>query len=226
VTGQRPAHAVGHKFDRSGASLPFPGNSVVCPVDPSSRLFQEAEWVQRRCQQAGFTQAFTFLPPDSFHMTLFDLVCHEVREPARWSSELPLDVPLEQADAFMAGRLERIQWPGPPRMSVTGLGALGGDHTLRLHLEPDGDAEEAALHTFREAASQATGVRHPVHDRYGFHVSLAYPLVLFSEEQRAAYIRFEQEVTPRLRQRLGRVQLGAPYLSLFENMFAFPRIRP
>jgi len=182
--------------------------------------------VQRQCLDAGLGHAFALLPPDSFHMTIFDLVCHEVREPDRWSSELPLDAPLEQVDRFMAERLRQVRWPAPPRMRVTGLGALGGDHTLRLLLEPVCGEQAAVLEAFREEASRATGVRHPAHDSYAFHLSLAYPLVIFSGQQRKTYRRFEQEVTPRLRQRLGQVGLAAPYLALFQDMFAFPRTRP
>lgn len=226
MTGQRPAHAVGRKFDPRGAPLPFPGSSVVCAVEPASPLRREAERVQRRCREAGLGHAFALLPPDSFHMTLFDLVCHEVREPDRWSSELPLDAPLEQADRFMAERLRQVRWPAPPRMRVIGLGPLGGDHTLRLHLEPVCDEQAAALQAFREEASRATGVRYPAHDSYAFHVSLAYPLVIFTGQQREAFRRFEQEVTPRLRRRLSQVGLAAPYLALFQDMFAFPRTRP
>jgi len=174
----------------------------------------------------GLAEAFAILPPDSFHMTVIDLVCDQVRDPAHWSSELPQDLPLDQVDAFMTRRLERITWPSPPEMRVIGLGSLGGDHTLRLILEPTDMAQASALQNFRDEASQATAVRLPTHDRYAFHVSLAYPLVILGGGQLDAYARFEQQVTPRLRRRLAEVSLGAPYLTLFPDMFSFPRVRP
>lgn len=221
----RPAHAVGHKFDAAGAPLPFPGNTVICPVAADSALFAEGVRVQEACQEAGLAGQFAWLPPDSFHVTLFDLVCDRVRLPERWSRELPLDASIEEADAFMRERLATIPWPAPPRMTVTGLGELGGDHTLRLILEPDGQEQAAALGTFREAAADASGVRHPVHDRYRFHMSLAYPLVILEADQIDAFRRFEADVTPGLRRRLAHVELGAPYLSRFETMFDFPKER-
>ena len=226
MSAQQPAHAVGLKFDARGAPLPFPGCSVVCAVAGGSTLYAEAERVQRRYREAGLGELFAFLPPASFHMTLFDLVCHRVRQPARWSSELPLDAAMAQEDRFMAERLAHDQRPGPPAMKAVGLGELGGDHTLRLHLQPADEQHAAALQAFREAASRVTGVRHPVHDRYAFHVSLAYPLVILDPDQEAQHRAVEADVTPRLRERLGRVTLDAPYLSLFADMFAFPRQRP
>ena len=176
---------------------------------------------QQRCRREVFWAAFAYLPPASFHMTVFDLLCDQVRVEGCWSSAIALDAPLERTDELLAEMLERVVWPGAPRMRVTGLGQLGGDHTLHLRLEPADETTAESLWTFREAVSRATGIRHPGHATYFFHVSLAYPLRELGEAEGRAYRRFEAEMNVRLSERLGAVELGEPCLARFEDMFEF-----
>ncbi len=216
--------AVGPKFDMAGSPLPFAGCSMICEVPVGSPLYVAGGAVQDRCRAAGLGRSFIFLPPASFHMTLFDLVCYGEREPARWSSLLPLDAPQAEVDRFMADRMRPIRLASTLRLKVTGVGELGGRNTLRIMLGPADGETEADLAAYREAASLATGVRLPSHDSYAFHFTLAYPLALLDEEESRGGEALARVIVQQLEDQ-GEVQVGAPYLSFFEDMFSFPRER-
>jgi hypothetical protein len=100
------------------------------------------------------------------------------------------------------------------------------DVTLHLSLDPADAATADTLTAFREAVSEATGVRHPVHDRYRFHISLAYQRVWMDADERSLFEGFVRGVEDELRSGFGELVLGPPQLTLFDDMFAFPRYRP
>jgi hypothetical protein len=221
VSPHRATPAVNTKFFPDGRVRRFPGNTIVCAVDPASPLHRACERVQERCRREVFREVFAYLPPASLHMTVFDLLCDQVRVEACWSRAIALDAPLECTDELLAKMLEQVVWPAAPRMRVTDLGQLGGDHTLHLRLEPADETTAESLRTFREEVSRATGIRHPGHETYFFHVSLAYPLRELGEAEGGAYRRFEAEMNERLSRSLGAVELGRPHLARFEDMFGF-----
>jgi len=163
------------------------------------------------------------LPPESLHMTVFDLLCHERRVRARWSSRLPLDCPLEETDRRLAHWLEPVKRPGPLRMVFHDLGPW--ETTLHVRLRPADAPTAAALREFREAVARATGVRHPDHDTYRFHVSLAYRLRPWDAPTEAAASALGEEAHALLARALGTLELPAPHLALFPHMHAFPVVR-
>ena len=218
-----PTPAVGTKFHADTSVRRFPGSSLVCAVDCDSHLADELSWVQRLSQKQPFGAKLAQLPRPSFHMTAVDLVCDQVRKPDHWSAELSLDAPLPAMDAWMHDRCSSVAFPAPPRMRAARLGSP--DTTVHLQLGPVDDDTARDLRTFRDRIAAATGVRHPVHDAYCFHISLSYALQVFDDGDRAAFQRFEVAVMDRLDRTLDILQLGAPQLVFFDDMFAFPTRR-
>ena len=215
--------AVGTKFHADGSVRRFPGSSIVCAVGQESALADELDWIQRASQARSFGPRLAQLPRASFHMTVVDLVCDQVRVPDHWSSHLPLDTPLGELDHWMRLRCSGVAFPAPPRMRVAGLGPP--DTTVHLQLKPADDTTAEALQTFRDRIAAVTGVRHPVHAVYRFHISLSYALEVFDASDRAAFRRFGDEVMQRLDRTLDDVQLDEPQLVFFDDMFAFPTRR-
>jgi len=215
--------AVGTKFDEEGVARRFPGLSVVAALGPEQRQFELLVDLQERARRAAFGPKLSFLPPSSFHMTVFDLICDQVRELEHWSSELALDAPLHEVDTWMHGQVMAVaEWP-MPRMRFAEMGPLGV--SFHAVLEPEDAATAAALARFREAVSKATGVRHPNHDRYRFHVTLAYRMEAFDEADIAALAAFCADTDGRLGESFGSLQLPKPELTFFDDMCSFPTER-
>ncbi len=164
----RPA-GLGTKFWPSGAYRRYRGNTVVCMVESGSPVHEALHRV-RAVLEAPLGPYVTFLPADSWHMTAFDLLLDEVREPERWSRFLPLDAPLEDADALLRPAVESVPVPRPELVG----GVLRAQPGIAFDLRPVDADMEHSLRSYRERLSDATGVRAPNHLTYGFHLTLAY----------------------------------------------------
>lgn len=63
--------AQGGKFTPEGEVLPFPGNTVICHIDPKSDVHAALCEMQDEVQHSDFGAIFTYLPQASLHMTVF-----------------------------------------------------------------------------------------------------------------------------------------------------------
>ncbi|MCK5800093.1 MAG: DUF1868 domain-containing protein, partial [Deltaproteobacteria bacterium] len=104
----RQTRVVGPKFDAEGQARRFPGNTVISFLRERSPVEAELSWVLDMLAPLGFSAAFIPLPADSFHMTVFDLLCDQVRSKEHWSKRLPLDMPLGEIDAALSEWLDPL----------------------------------------------------------------------------------------------------------------------
>jgi len=219
MSDKQYAPAVGNKFYEDGSVRQFPGNTVICFANPESRVYQEAEWVQHQLQQQPYGDKFSLLPPASFHMTVFELVCDQVRTPEKWSSALELTTSLEDTDTYFIECVAQITLPTNCHMifdkfhiSVSGLS---------LALLPADDASATTLRQYRDDLADVTGVRSPDHESYGFHLSLGYGIVALTELETQQIQQFTKHVNQRLNRTFGIFDIGQPILTFFDDMFAF-----
>ena len=208
--------AVGTKFHADGSLRRFPGNTIVCHTAHLEPLQSHLVWVQSEYKKLSFANSkLAFLPPSSFHMTFFELLCDEVRRPELWSSKLALDAPLEETDRFFAQVLRGFDFPQEIHMRVDDL------HVSTIRLRPKSEEHEAYLRAKRDELAEITGVRQPNHDRYGFHISLAYLLIQLTPEEKDEFEAFRRRLLPLVQERLGIFALEKPEYVLFQDMGAF-----
>jgi len=213
----------GGKFHADGSLRAFPGCSIVCALPTAAPLFPALVGLQDRSRLESFSAKLALLPPASFHVTISDLVCEQRREPEVWSTRLALDAPLAEIDRALGDLLAPVHLPAKIQMRVTGLAGPGV--TLHATLEPAAESVEAELRTLRDEISRRTGIEHPNHDRYAFHLSLAYRLAELDPAEQRALDRFVAGESARLVADACRVVLPRPYLALFPDMFSFPSVR-
>ncbi|MDX2160613.1 MAG: DUF1868 domain-containing protein [bacterium] len=208
---------VGEKFYADGSPRQYPGVTVICFADPASAIYKAGESIQAQLLEQPFGHKFALLPPSSFHMTVFSLICTERRSPDQWSAGLPLDATVEAADQFFIDRMHDI--PAPPnfRMCITYLGGRG----LTIRLNPADEGTYETLWAYRDQVSQATGVRYPDHDRYLFHLTLAYNLIQLTDAEDHAFYQWRVGVGEALRCATGIFETGQPVLTFFDDMFRF-----
>lgn len=215
---------VGRKFHPDGAPRRFPGNTIICFVAPVSAIGAAAQAFQGALGAAPFGRKFALLPPPSYHMTVMELLCDEARSPERWSALLPLDAPLTATDAFFLERVLPLAAPAGLTVRVT---SIAHPDNLWLTLEPAGDQTAAALRDYRETVASATGVRFPDHNRYHFHLSLAYRLIALDADEEIALAALAHSWQPQLQAAGASIALPPPVLTGFDDMFRFvPLTRP
>lgn len=209
---------VGQKFNEDLSIKRFPGNTIICFVDPDLHptIFNEAVWAQHRLQAMSCAGKFHFLPPSSFHMTVIELLCDQVREKGYWSKFLPLDMPLEETDRFFIEKFSQIDAPSSFAMTFK-----QAHHPATLQLEPANGQSAAAIAAFREQMAELLGVRRPNFEGYSFHITLGYNLIELEpaevDEQSAVF----KEISARLGETFGVFETAQPTLTFFDDMGKF-----
>ena len=62
------------KLDKAGNFKWFPGSTIISFLDPKSPWHKLCRRVQERVKASEFGSCFSFLPPESFHCTILNLV--------------------------------------------------------------------------------------------------------------------------------------------------------
>lgn len=210
------------KFTPDGKVQPFPGNTIVAHVLPASPLYTSLLALYSGLEESDLSQLYTLLPPSSWHMTLFEGVCDQVRKPGFWPKDLPLSTPLADVTNHFRKSLEEFKFDvdAPPyELNITGYEPL---HVgIGLHVEPATPEEKLRFKGARNRLSQALGMRFPQHDEYSLHISVAYLLRHLSPEQEEGVRSLLQRYFKGLK---GAFELGQPEFCTFENMLKFDRV--
>lgn len=207
------SHAVGRKFNEDGSVRLFPGVTVVAMLDPSAGATQLLRDVQARLKSLPIASKYAFLPVDSFHITLIDLVCEEVRRPHHWPSILPLDCSLESVDDFLTQCVTPIAVPTQVVFDIERI-VCGG--IIAVQLRP---RDESPLLRYRAAVAQASCL--PNEDNYVFHITLAYNIVVPSAEELAQLTLACETELAATSLRTVPIEPQPARLSFFDDMFAF-----
>lgn len=213
------ASSVGKKFYKDGSVRQFPGNTVICFADPEEQPYQLAEWAQQEILKQPYGHKFAMLPPSSFHMTVFELLCHDIRTASHWSSHLALDAPLAETDEFFIDAFAKVPVPDNFQMHFSELNV--GTGGLSFYLDPIDEAMNLKVRGYRDALSEVTGIRAPNHDSYAFHISLAYRIIKLTDEEEAQLKQFADKLSLQIAETFGIFDTGKPTLTFFDDMFAF-----
>ncbi|KAI8211825.1 hypothetical protein K4K54_004522 [Colletotrichum sp. SAR 10_86] len=221
---ERPQYPAGvpSKFAPDGAVQAFPGNTIICHLSPSDPLYTSMQALSDKLAASKFAALITLLPPTSFHMTVFEGVCDQVRKSGYWPSDLSLDAPLEECNSKFEKALGAFdlgdEYAPPYKMTVRGFDPL--EIGIGVRLDGRTPAETERLRSLRNKLADKLNIRHPIHDGYGFHLSVAYLLRHLTDEQNRelqVLLLNHFEDMPK------EFELSAPEFCTFENMFAFKR---
>lgn len=208
---------IGHKFEPDGRVLPFPGHTVICHLHQGSRLYQDLLSLHDDLKRQDFASCYVLLPPASWHMTVYEGVSDQIRKRNCWPGDSALDAPLESATALVREKLAGFDLATEPhyRMAIAGWEPL--EDGIALKVVPASSDEERRLRGLRDRLSKLLCMRHPGHDTYSFHVSLAYMLRFLGQKDHQAISAFLQSYLEKLPKFF---ELGAPEFCVFDDMFA------
>ncbi|TAG25730.1 MAG: DUF1868 domain-containing protein [Rhodobacterales bacterium] len=212
--------AVGQKFDAKGQVLPFPGNTFLCHIPPDGPAHAALCAASAALQAGPLAGAFSFLPPASFHMTVFEGVTDAHRDDARWPEGLPADAALDEVTARFAAATAGLELP--PAQAVRPVAILGGRTVAVTGLTAQA---EAALRAARAILADRTGIRRPDFATYGFHITLAYALRWLTEDEARAVHDLSDAVFARLVAAAPAITLGPVEFCTFADMHAFPPLQ-
>lgn len=212
---------VGKKFHINGSVRAFPGNTIICHLDQASELSGALLALYETLRAHRLSHLYSLLPPSSWHMTVFEGVVDAVRTSGHWPSDLAADAPLRECDESFEQKLAEfdLQLDPPFNLRISGWQPLVDGIGLRL--EPSTPSEENNLRGLRDRLSDALKIRHPEHDSYVFHLSIAYLIRHPSPAQRNG---LQDLLDAALERMPAAFRLGAPEFCRFDDMFEFRRL--
>lgn len=217
-SGPRPDWSV-RKFDDAGQVLPTPGLTLICHIDPASSSHSALCRVQDGLRRGAHSSAFAFLPPDSFHMTVFDGVIDYDRSPDGWPRDLPTEATLDNVEAHWCNRVHDLDLQRRFAIEVT---QVAGGYTCLVRGADD--EQETALRTCRDQVSHALSLRRPNHDVYQFHITLAYQITWLDPEAAAEVVTLSSQLFADHRAALRKIDIGPIEFCRFKDMTRFDAV--
>lgn len=210
-----PPRYLNVRFDAEGRFLPMPGNTVVAHVVPGSKTEVALKRVRQALVDLPFGDRFAYTPVSSYHMTVFQGVIEDRRKPDYWPRGIALDAPLDETARLFLDRLAAMP-PAPSfRMKIVSVTPLG------LVLTGATPEDERCVRTLRDTLAALFGYRHPDHDDYVFHITLAYLKDWLPTDAGPAYLSGLAEIGRAFAAEIETLELAAPAFCEFPDMSEF-----
>jgi hypothetical protein len=212
---------VGFKFNPDGSPARYPGNTVVCDVNPDNPAYPILREIVTSIDKNGLSPLLIKLPCDSYHVTIMRGLNDKVRTPKFWPPELSTSCTLADMDSYVREKLKGIPFSVSFPMVFSRL--QWSDEDVRVCLAPSCQEAERALRSLRDAMADRLGLRLPGHEHYTFHVTLAYVHYRAQERDAAKIAQITDDFF--VRHSGAALEIGAPRLAFYEDMMEFPAER-
>lgn len=211
---QPPRH-LGSRYNTDGEFLPEPGNTVVCHLVEGSKTESAIIGTRQRFLDMPEASQLAFTPVSSLHMTVFQGIIEYRRAFPYWPEDMPFDTPIDTMTEYYRDRLG--DFPALPgfNMQVTGLKPTG------LVLMGATAEDDRTIALWRDTFAESFGYRHPDHNTYQFHITLAYVTRWFDPECLPRWQAMLDEELEKLRAAAPIIEMRAPAFCEFRDMNHF-----
>lgn len=213
----------GGKFTKNGDVLAFPGNTFVCHVMPDTPSHHAIVRLQEALKTAPFAKYFSFLPPSSFHMTVFQGVCMTEEAQAPFPKGTVQSDGLHDITETMLKRLQPVTFPDPFSIEAIGPFLHSG---LGIHVDGKSEADREAMWETRRDLRDALRLDFEDFDAYRFHISLAYLLEWLTPDQSFEIRETLGKLVCELAEKVPEIEIGITEFCTFETMHHFEPIYP
>jgi hypothetical protein len=214
-------HDTALKFHADGTPRPFAGNTVICHLPQQSKLRDAITRIHDDFVKHSFAHKLGILPPDSYHMTIYPGA--EDQERNSWPADVPRNASMQECTRIVLERMKkfRLQCELPLRMRIDSEKTIGSPTAGALQLVGADEAEERKLRTLRDRLVEAFRFRDVDHDKYEFHIMLAYQLDQFTDKERSEYRSILQRRLPLIMAAYPILEWGIPEFCTFTDMSRF-----
>jgi len=208
----------GKKFSVDGRVQSFSGNTILCHLNQPGRQYEAQKGVVATLREQTGDDNITWLPPASYHMTVFDGSNVLRRD---WPKDLNPAASLQECNEFTAERLRKFDLGFDPPIRMVADENSPAPAMTGIPLRPVDAAENRRLRNLRDRLADALGIRRENHESYAFHTTFGYYIKRFSPEAELTYRRNYVKAVQKLRQLQPVIELGAPEFCLFDDMASF-----
>lgn len=206
---------IGEKFNSDGSIRYFPGATIISHLEESNPMHMLMSEIRRRAEESNFADYLGFLPPSSFHMTVFELYCDFNRYSEKWSSRIDCLLPSSEVNRILFECVNSVTPPEQITMAIDYVDI----NSIRL-LPADNEAVNV-LRAYRNALSDATGICFPNHESYQYHMTYAYILRTLDSQAYNLCKRFIANETAEIKKKISTFTIGKPEMCLYSTMESF-----
>lgn len=213
-----PPRHMGRRYNRAGIFLPEPGNTVVCHLVEGSATQQALADARLVFQAMADADNLAFTPVESYHMTLFQGIVEGRRDYPFWPRDSDGATSIAEMTEQFTQRLKGFAGGPAFQVAVTEIVPTG------LLVEGVAAADRQALAAWRDGLAELLGYRHPDHDSYEFHITIAYLIDWIDEAELPAWQAMLHAVEADIVQRAPVLELRAPAFCSFADMNWFEEL--
>ncbi|WP_299212124.1 DUF1868 domain-containing protein [uncultured Tateyamaria sp.] len=204
------------KFTPEGRVRRWPGNTFLCHIDPTSRALEALKYIQDASRTGPFADYFAFLPPHSFHMTVFPSVCGDPLGYDGFPEGFERSASLEEITLEYAARIGREA--AFEAATITAKESVGG---FSVHVDGATKVDQERLLEHRRRLQDLTGLKRADFDDYQFHITLAYLLRWMTREVAKEHMIIVNAASDEVWSDLQNIKLGPIEFCRFDDMTHF-----
>lgn len=205
-----------HKFDENGVPIAYYGNTIISFINTEAfQAYELSKRIQSEIKELSFANKLAFLPPESFHMTILSLARERDRHTQFWSTEVPNDAKFKEVDKKLKEMMDKIEFPHNIMIEIESC------EINKMVLKPLYEEDAKRLKMYRDLIAKETGIRHPWHDGFKYHITLCYSLEELDEEEEKEKEEFCNKKTKELLARSKPFLLPSPEFVIFNDMMSY-----
>ena len=210
-----------NKFDHKGNVLPFPGCTIISNIPLNTDLSDQIISLQKKIKNFNPEKTYFYLPPSSFHMTLFDCCNFNTKNTNYWPSDIDPDMGYKDIAIELNKRIQNYIFPEEFNLKIKMF--FGG---YSIILEPYSEKDEKILRNCRDELSSLLKIKFENHQRYTFHITLAYILRELNKIEIKNLIEFNKQLALDFSKKFPKITFTKPEMCTFEDMLEFKTINP
>ena len=208
-----------NKFDDKGNPLHFPGCTIICNIPLNTDLSNQIISFQKNIENFNPKKTYFYLPPSSFHMTLFDCCNFNTKNTNYWPSDIDPDMDFKDIAVELNKKIENYNFPKEFNLKLKTF--FGG---YSIILEPFSEKDEKIIRNCRDELSSLLKIKFENHQRYTFHITLAYILRQLNETEIKNLIEFNKKLTSEFNKKFSKITFTKPEMCTFKDMLEFKSI--
>ena len=207
------------KFDDKGNPLPYPGCTIICNIPLNTHLSDQIISFQKNLKKFNPEKTYFYLPSSSFHMTLFDCCNLNTKNTKYWPTDIDPDMDYKNIAIELNKRIQNYIFPEELNLKLKIF--FGG---YSIVLEPFSEKDEKILRNCRDELSSLLKIKFENHQRYTFHITLAYILRELNKNEIKSLIEFNKQLSLDFSKKFPKITLTKPEICTFEDMLEFKNI--
>ena len=208
-----------NKFDDKGNPLPYPGCTIICNIPLNTHLSDQIISFQKNIEKFNPEKTYFYLPSSSFHMTLFDCCNLNTKNTKYWPTDIDPDMDYKDISVELNKRIQNYIFPEELNLKLKMF--FGG---YSIVLEPFSEKDEKILRNCRDELSSLLKIKFENHQRYTFHITLAYILRELNKNEIKSLIEFNKQLSFDFSKKFPKITLTKPEMCTFEDMLEFKNI--